>query len=336
MTEVVTSYAASSQFNLSAHRRQASAVSETNSYPATPTPTAEINALQSVLAAADKAESQSFSSSIGQRDAGSGASSGPSRPRVEITRFDVGLSPSEVVGTPDVLLRFDTNGDGRVDMMEASKAAQVRQDVFTFAGLAAAPPAGAVARLDTGGASSVPAPVAKINGTLSEYEAPALARETGAALAAVGSFSEVGLPKKFTAAAAEEGAKKFYDAAAAIAGAPSGTADAPKKYYGQGAEIVAGQASAGSAPQPVKYSDRAPAREQGVAENGTGETKYYDRVAQAEDSDANGGSFGSGRKYADRAQEIAATLHGKPVPEVSAYTQAEGPVDVTTGTIVTA
>src|SRR5687767_6869658 len=98
MTEVVTSLAASSQLNLSAQRLQGFGVSTVVQQPEAPT--AEANALQSVLAAADKSEDKSFAAELPARDPSAGSNgSGPSRPRVEIKQFDVGLSAAEVVGT---------------------------------------------------------------------------------------------------------------------------------------------------------------------------------------------------------------------------------------------
>jgi hypothetical protein len=314
MTEVVTTYAASPQLNLLAQRQQVFGVSApTVSQPEAPT--AESNALQSALAASDKAEDKSFASELPSRDTSSGANtgSGPSRPRVEIKQFDVGLSAAEVVGTQDVLQRFDANGDGRVDTLEADKAALVRQKVFTFAGLAASPQ----------GAPQVPA-----GPTLSEDEAPALARETGAAIAALSTYDETGVPKKFSASIVQDpGAKKFFSEVAEQ-GAPAGVSDAPKKYYGQGAEVVvAGQANNGTNP-PVKYADRAPVKDQSLSEEGTGEVKYYDRVAQAEggETGAETGSQTFG-KYSEKAEEIAAAY---------AALQGDAPAEVPVATVVTA
>ncbi|MCA0200015.1 MAG: hypothetical protein LCH56_04305 [Proteobacteria bacterium] len=294
MTEVVTSYAASPQLNLLAQRQQGFGISA-SSIAQPDAPTAESNALQSALAASDKADDKSFASELPHRDASASPhnGSGPSRPRVEIKQFDVGLSAAEVVGTQDVLQRFDANGDGRVDTLEADKAALVRQKVFTFAGLAAAPH----------GAPQTPA----AGPTLSEDEAPALARETGAAIAALSTYDESGLPKKFSASIVQDpGAKKFFSEVAEQ-GAPAGVADAPKKYYGQGAEVVvAGQANNGTNP-PVKYADRAPVKDLSVSEEGTGEVKYYDRVAQAEGGDTGAGAESEGfGKYSEKAEEIAA------------------------------
>lgn len=291
MTEVVTSFAAAPQLNLLASRQQGFGVSAPNFQPEAPT--AESNALQSALAAADKSEDKSFAAELPNRDPAAGnGGSGPSRPRIEIKQFDVGLSPSEVVGTQDVLQRFDANGDGRVDTLEADKAALVRQKVFTFAGLAAAP--------------AIAAASEQVNLALGETEAPVLARETGAAIAALAAQAEPGAPKKFSASLLQDpAAKKYFADVAAAAGAPSGEVDAPKKYYGRGAEVVVGGQVGAAANPPVKYADRAPAREQAVSEEGTGEVKYYDRVPQAEAGE-NDGEPAAREKYSDKAQEIAA------------------------------
>lgn len=306
MTEVVTSFAASQQLNLLARGQQGFGVSAPVAQPAAPT--AESNALQSALAASDKSENKSFAGELPQRDPSTNASTGPSRPRIEIKQFDVGLSPSVVVGTQDVLQRFDANGDGRVDTIEADKAALVRQKVFTFAGLAAAPTAA------TPEQAGVPITV---------DNAPQIARETGEAIAALKKFDDAGLPKKYSDSLIQDpAAKKYFAEAAALEGAPSGAADAPKKYYGQGAEVVAGPATNG-ATAPVKYSDRAPVREQTVSEDGTGEVKYYDRVPQSETGDG-GGSATGGEKYSDKAQEIAAAY---------AVAQGDVPAEVPVATV---
>ena len=281
MTEVVTSYPAPQQLNLLALGQQDFSVSAPVVQPAAPTE--ESKALQSALAASDKSENKSFAGELPQRDpstnAGAGAGTGPSRPRIEIKQFDIGLSPSVVVGTQDVLQRFDANGDGRVDTIEADKATLVRQKVFTFAGLAAAPTA------------ATP--------------------------------EQAGLPKKYSASLIQNPAAKMYFAeAAALEGTPSGVADAPKKYYGQGAEVIAGPATNG-ATAPVKYSDRAPVREQTVSEDGTGEVKYYDRVPQSETGE-NDGSATGGEKYSDKAQEIAAAY---------AVAQGDVPAEVPVATV---
>lgn len=306
MTEVVTTYAASPQLNLLARGQQGFGVSAPVVQPAAPT--AESNALQSALAASDKSENQSFADGLPPRDTNTNTSTGPSRPRIGIKQFDVGLSPSVVVGTQDVLQRFDANGDGRVDTIEADKATLVRQKVFTFAGLAAAPTAA------TPEQAAVPITI---------DNAPQIARETGEAIAALKKFDDAGLPKKYADSLIQDpAAKKYFADAAALEGTPSGVADAPKKYYGQGVEVIAGGASNGTA-APVKYSDRAPVREQTVSEEGTGEVKYYDRVPQSEAGE-NGGTATGGEKYSDKAQEIAAAY---------AVAQGDVPAEVPVATV---
>lgn len=311
MTELVTPLAAAPQLNLLASRQQGFGVSGGVSQPEAPT--ADSNALQSVLAAADKSEDKSFAAELGARDAGTQAhnnNGGSARARVEIKQFDVGLSPSEVVGTQDVLQRFDANGDGRVDIFESDKAALVRQKVFTFAGLAAAP---------------VGAEAPQSRPELTEDEAPKLARETGAAIAALPAFDEKGVPRKFSDSVLQDPeAKKYFAEAALSEGVPAGVADAPKKYYGQGTETVAGQAANNGANTPVKYADRAPAREQAVTEDGTGEVKYYDRVAQSEGGENGGDAAAGGKKYSEKAEEVVVALHGRSGPAVAAYAQAQG------------
>ncbi len=309
MTEVVTSFAASQQLNLSAQGRQGFGVSGHTTQLSTPT--AESNALHSALAAVDKVESKPFTADLPARDPAAGqGGTGPSRPRVELKRFDVGLSPSEVVGTEDVLQRFDANGDGRVDMLESSKAALVRQNVFTFSGLAAAPIRSTQ--------DDVPA-------DLTDDQALTLARETGAAIAALPARDDAGLPRKFSNSLIQDpAAKKFFADAAAAEGVPSGVADAPKKYYGQGAEVVAGQHAGNAAQPPVKYADRAQTT---VTEDGTGEAKYYDRVAQTEASENGGDAAADREKYSEKAQEIAAAY---------AVVQGEKPAEAPVVAVVTA
>lgn len=53
--------------------------------------------------------------------------------KFEIKDFDVGRRPAEVVGTVDVVQRFDNNLDGRVDQLESQRAARARYSSFTYA-----------------------------------------------------------------------------------------------------------------------------------------------------------------------------------------------------------
>ena len=52
---------------------------------------------------------------------------------IEIRDFDIGRTPAEVVGTADVLARFDDNQNGRVDLLESRRAAKARDSSSTFA-----------------------------------------------------------------------------------------------------------------------------------------------------------------------------------------------------------
>lgn len=195
------------------------------------------------------------------------------------------------MGTVDVLQRFDDNGDGRVDMLESKQAQLSRSDGVTFSGLAAAP-------ATSEAAAPTPAPE------------PALAQASSPAPQFAASKIYSG-PEQF--GRAEPGApvekKYFRDEETASLGAPTGTEDAPQKFYGQGAEVVIGQFAAATDAAP-KYSDKAPdARSEGaVSEEGTGETKYYDKVAQTETEQSFGDAPGEGdRSYHEKAQEIASS-----------------------------
>ena len=217
--------------------------------------------------------------------------SGPSKARIELKQIDFGLTPSEVVGTIDVLQRFDDNGDGRVDMLESQQAQLSRSDGFTFSGLAAAP-------TNTEAPALTPDPTPQ----------PVQAEATSSQAPENKIFVGPGQPESAGANAPVE--KKFFkDEETASLGAPTGTEDAPRKFYGQGAEVVIGQFAAAAEAAP-KYADKAPdARSEGaVSEEGTGETKYYDKVAQTETGQSFGDSPGENdRSYYDKAQEVASS-----------------------------
>jgi hypothetical protein len=213
---------------------------------------------------------------------------GPSKPRIELKHIDFGLTPSEVVGTVDVLQRFDDNGDGRVNLLESQQAQLSRSDGATFEGLAAA-------------TVTSEAPTQHALGN-EPSTAPAPDQQ-----AAAGQFiASPGQPSGHEPAIQVD--KKFYgDKETASLGAPTGTEDAPQKFYGQGAEVVIGQFAAAAEAAP-KYYDKAPdARSEGaVAEEGTGETKYYDKVAQTETDQSFGNAPGEGdRTYHEKAQQVA-------------------------------
>jgi hypothetical protein len=84
--------------------------------------------------------------------------SGPSRARIVLRDFDVGKTPAEVVGTRDVVLRFDSNDDGRIDLIESQRSARARDDGASFRGLAAA------ASLSTPEPAPAPKPQAPVAG----------------------------------------------------------------------------------------------------------------------------------------------------------------------------
>jgi len=130
MSDVVTSTtAAVSQFGLFAPRQQVFVVERDGSAPD------DATALN--LNPRDALHAPTESALETRRDAAleSAQRNGPSRARIEIHSLDMGLTPAEVVGTPDVLQRFDANGDGRVDLSEADKAIQARQQGTTYAGV---------------------------------------------------------------------------------------------------------------------------------------------------------------------------------------------------------
>jgi len=275
MTEVVTTTAAATQLNLLAQRQQVFGVER---------PVVERQSVDAGFVAADVATAATADTSVEQQQQKFSDKqedqnpvnrhteqptprpepvTGPSKARVEIKHIDLGLTPSEVVGTPDVLQRFDTNGDGRVDLAEAARAGVAREGVFTYAGLA-------------GQTSDIATTVAG-EATTETEENP----RGGALPAAPAGTSEAVERKLYVAAdvpAAAQSRRHFVQAAAE--GGPSGVADAPKKFSGQGAEVVVGRFAVETAP---KISDKADAKQTTtVSEDGSGETKIYDKVAQTE------------------------------------------------------
>ena len=273
MTEVVTSTAAVTQFNLLAQRQQVFGVER---------PVVERQSVDAGFTAADLAASATTNTSADTSEKFSAKQddqnpvnrhseqpvqrsepvTGPSKARVEIKHIDLGLTPAEVVGTPDVLQRFDTNGDGRVDLAEAARAGVAREGVFTYAGLA-------------GQTSDAAATV-----TTGEDGVTAENPRDGALPAAPAGTSKA-VEKKLYASADVPGAaqsRRHFVQTAAEGGA-SGVVDAPKKFSGQGAEVVVGRFAADAAP---KIADKADAKTTTVSEDGTGETKIYDKVAQTE------------------------------------------------------
>jgi hypothetical protein len=297
MTEVVTSSAAASQLNLLAQRQQAFSVERPDlvsaaalAPPEQPQRPAPIN----------EGATAGRHDDSPNRDAPR-SNPGPSRARVEIHSLDLGLTPSEVVGTVDVLQRFDENGDGRLDLLESGAANLAREKVFTFAGLAVAPVRGAPP-------------------------------EPEAATVVAGKFQG-----EAAAATAAEPKRIYADAAVAATGAPAARVDVPKRFYGQGVEVVIGPAAV-QADTTVRLSDRVVASEQpATTEDGTGEARLHDKVAQTDAGNAGQQSAGgeSGQLY-DRAQLIAAAIQASKKTVVGEAYAGAGASDAAATTVVTA
>ncbi len=320
MTEVVNSIAASQQLDLLAPRQQAFAV--------------ERNGIDAGFATADTAPvnvepqtdnlPQFNTSSDDQNPVNRHQEqaptpqprpepvSGPSKARIEIKHIDLGLTPSEVVGTPDILQRFDTNGDGRVDLIEAARAGVAREGVFTFAGIGGAKETDDVVQTvvaDAPTAQSADAPTPVVPGTPEAVAAPA---------------SE----KKLFRPADLEGTKKVHAAAVAANGGATGVVDAPKKFYGQGVEAVVGKFAAEVQPKVVAKADTRTTTT--VSEDGSGEVKIYDKVAQT-DADQSSPDTTDKHPNPEAAKQAA---------QIAAYTEAaavlKAAIQKASGTAVTA
>lgn len=233
-------------------------------------------------AAAEETATRSDSQADADRDARREAElTGPSRARVEIRNFDVGKTPAEVVGTRDVVLRFDGNDDGRIDLIESRRASRARAETGSYAGLYARD-------------------VDPRAGVRQQVDPPARTAPDGVEQ----------LPTDTTLAPprtdAEFEAKKFSDKALADQGYSSGEAEVAPKFYGRGAEPVVGQFAAQTPEPPQKFSERAAELDRGrISEDGSGERKFYDKVPQAETPSNGGGETPQQRTYYERAQELA-------------------------------
>ncbi len=320
MTEVVTSVAASQQLNLLAPRQQVFVVEPQST-------DAGFNTLETAPTSVDtSSDNQQFSSKSDDqnpvnRHTNDAAPqprpepiSGPSKARVEIKHIDLGLTPSEVVGTPDILQRFDSNGDGRVDLIEAARAGVAREGVFTFAGI--------------GGAQAEGVETAPTADTTTVASVPSV----GAPTASPAGTSEA-VDQKLFAPADLAGATKKFHAAAAAQGTATGTVDAPKKFYGQGAEVIVGKFAA--EPQQSKFAEKAEAKPIVITEDG-GETKISDKVAQS-DTDQTQDKAGSGSPE-DSARHTAPEKPAKKVVlvEVAAYADAAATAKASAKSAVTA
>lgn len=322
MTEVVTSFAASQQLNLLAPRQQVFVLDrqgEDSSFATADIAAAKLDTSEDTTSQSDSAFDDQNPVNRHQDETPKSArdsappSSGPSKARVEIKHIDLGLTPSEVVGTPDILQRFDANGDGRVDLIEAARAGVAREGVFTFAGLATVSQ-----KSDEQAQAQVIA------------EAQAIAQPQVAVAADAAPVAIAANGKKLFTAAGAGAAKKFFHAVAAQ-GTPTGTVDAPKKFYGQGAEVVVGKFAV--AEQTPKFAEKVPADEK-IAVTEDGETKLYDKVAQTDTDQSDDGAEGAPAREQPKAVPAEdAPVVKKPVKvAVAAYTSDTA----STTTVVTA
>ena len=261
---------------------------------------------------------------------------------VERQGVDAGFATADIaptpLDTPDILQRFDANGDRRVDLNEAARAGVAREGVFTFAGLSVG------SELIE---PAVPAPVA---------EATPSVPESAVAFAAEPTDQNIFTPAELPGAAPT---KKFFVAAKAAAaqvasqGTPTGTVDAPKKFSGQGVEVVLGRfAVAETVPRFVADTAEKVAV---VTEEGTGETTAHDKVARTDTDQSQGPTQdkpqGKGSDAAEeastyeKAQRIDAA-HGRgtkvvlvevaayaSASEITAVAQAQAQIQATAATV---
>ena len=298
MSELVTSAAAISQFNLFASRQQVFGIERAAD---TSEGVAEVDSAKAsapnALTSANRHEDAPASLAVHD---------GPSRARVDIRSLDLGLTPAEVVGTPDVLQRFDSNGDGRVDLLESDKATLVRQNLFTFAGVGNAK-----------GEAEAPAP----------EPAPVIVNSEAATAAVPAEDATPGEPKKFFVPLTPDGrpaGQKIADTAQAATGASTGTVAVAKQFYGQGAEVVAGPVVTRGTPAANLHDKTIALRQHGVIrEDGTGEKRLYDKVPQSEPQHRQSGH--SGASLHEKARQISAAINGSKktvLVQVAAYANA--------------
>ncbi|MBX7200414.1 MAG: hypothetical protein K1X51_13695 [Rhodospirillaceae bacterium] len=284
MSELVTSASAISHPNLFAPRQQVLVVQRTDSVDGQAVAPENNDLHTNTAPTASANRHEEAAPSLAQPT--QAQSGGPSRARVEIRSLDLGLTPAEVVGTPDVLQRFDSNGDGRVDLLESDKATLVRQNLFTFAGVG-----------NPAGETEITAP-------------PVIVSRDDAAPAAAGNATEEtapGQPKKFFVSVTPDGrpaAHKFADAREAAAGGTTATVAVSRKFYGQGTEAVAGAVHGA----PARLYDKAAVlRAQQAARDSGGEVRLYDKVAQ---SGTQNRQQSSGGTLHERARQIAEAING--------------------------
>ncbi len=250
--------------------------------------------------------------------------------KVELKDFDVGRRPAEVVGTADVVQRFDNNLDGRVDLLESQRAARARDSSSTFAargGALSETPSIAEQVQDREIAQSVETPPPQAQQSAPATQAGQSAGQ-GAPVNKIFDDAQV-----VSGGTTEDGTvleKIFGSEAVASQGTFSDGAPVDQKFFGDGAEVVVGR-FAQDPEVHQKLSDKAGPAEPGrFYEDGTGEQKLYDKVAQTE----------SGRFYDEEGQhklydeadlsQSGETTDGEPA-EQSLYDKAQQ-VEAQTGT----
>lgn len=338
MTEVVTNSAASLQQTLAAERQLRSfsasglnqdANPQNSAVAARPTgaPAADAVARQSKpdQSQADsrqnrQAAAQQQVKRAAEAQNASRSETPPRADRVELKDFDLGRSAAEIVGTVDVVQRFDNNADGRVDLLESQRATRARDSSFTYAarGQARAETSNTAEQVQQQEIQRSLAPRAATN---TASQKPTVAEEQANA-----PLKKFGDPQVLSGGSSEDGTvAKKYVAAEEIASQGSFSDGAPvdQKFYGDGAEVVIGRFAADT-DGAQKFSDKAGQPESGkFYEAGTGEQKFYDKVAQSES-----GRFApeeGGRKYYDSSQDAPTTANagGDGQPDTSLYDKAQ-------------
>lgn len=241
--------------------------------------------------------------------------------RVEIKDFDIGRSAAEVVGTVDVVQRFDNNADGRIDLLESQRATRARDTSSTYAarGQARSETSNVAEQVQQQEIQRSFEPQVRQNAE-SQAPAPTVAEEQASA-----PLKKFGDPQVLSGGASDEGTvlKKFVSSEEISSqGSFSDGAPVEQKFYGEGAEVVIGRFAADT-DGAQKFSDRAAQAETGrFYEDGTGEQKFYDKVAQSE-----AGRFApedGGQKYYDGAEDLPSTAgSGEGQPDASLYEKAQ-------------
>ena len=241
--------------------------------------------------------------------------------KIEIKDFDVGRRAAEVVGTPDVVQRFDNNLDGRIDQLESQRAARGRDTSFTYAARGQArtdAPSIAEQVQDREIAQSIVAPV--------QNSAPAPASQAGHSAETGQPAQKVFVDAQVVSGGTDEDGtvpkKLFGSEAVASQGTFSDGAPVDQKLYGDGAEVVIGRFAADQDGQQKLYDKVVQAETGRFYKDGSGEQKLYDKVAQSEP-----GRFYDGeaeRKLYDEAEQTQTGHTGEEQgAELSLYEKAQ-------------